>query len=601
MTADAAGLDFAALFSALPTAYLVMSPELVILDANPADLRLLGRTRAELVGRYVFDAFPPSPDTLDDDGGNPLQRSFERARDTGVPDPLPMFRYDVLDQTTGQVRRRTWSLTSVPVRDPGGTTRWVLQRVMDVTDYVADLVAGRARPGAPDGCDPWARVDELEADLFAGTRELRSALAAQEATACRLAALAEVAVQLGGVETVQEVTDVVAGTGLAALGAVGGALALREDSSSVVRLTVAGASADEAAASARALCSWVVQHDRPVALTGPEGARGWSAETGAEVELPGSATWLAVPVRGAGRVLGALLATWDRPRPPGDDEAQLVEALASQAGDAVRRIRGIAAERRAAASSRAVAETLQRSMLSAPAAPRGVQLAVRYLPASHAAQVGGDWYDAFLQADGAVNLVIGDVVGHDIHAAAAMGQLRSLLRGIVVAGSPGPTAALATLDTAIAQLDLRTYATVGLARLEQDPDDRCRGTTRLRWASAGHPAPVVVDSRGAAVPVPDPAGHLLLGVDAGCTRGDVVVTLDQGSTVLLFTDGLVERPGEDVARGVARLQDLLVELAGRDLEQLCDEVLHRLVDGHPADDVALVAARLHPGAGVRPA
>jgi serine phosphatase RsbU (regulator of sigma subunit) len=90
-------------------------------------------------------------------------------------------------------------------------------------------------------------------------------------------------------------------------------------------------------------------------------------------------------------------------------------------------------------------------------------------------------------------------------------------------------------------------------------------------------------------------------VDAGCTRGDVVVTLDQGSTVLRFTDGLVERPGEDVARGVACLQDLLVELAGRDLEQLCDEVLHRLVDGHPADDVALVAARLHPGAGVRPA
>ena len=520
-----------------------------------------------------------------------------------MPDPLPMFRSDALDRATGQVRHRTFSLTSVPVTGPGGTTRWMLQRVVDVTDHLpdreADRGAGRDPAGDLDGCDPWARVGELEADLLAGTVELRRSLAAQEATARRLAALAEVAVHLGTVETVAEVVDVVAATGLAPLGVDSGALALREDGSSAVRLTVSGAPARGAPGrfgeSGRQLGSWVVQHDRPVVLAGPAAARRWSAETGAEVELPGPGAWLAVPVRGADRVLGALLAAWDRERVPGEDDVRLVEALAGQAGDAVRRIRGIAAERRAAASSRAVAETLQRSMLSAPTAPGNVQLAVRYLPASHATQVGGDWYDAFLQADGAANLVIGDVVGHDIHAAAAMGQLRSLLRGIVVAGSPDPTSMLSTLDTAIAQLDLRTYATVGLARLEQTPEDARRGVTRLRWASAGHPAPVVVDSRGSAVPVPDPAGHLLLGVDAGCDRGDVVVPLDQGSTVLLFTDGLVERRGEDLADGVARLQDLLVELAALDLEQLCDEVLHRLVDGHPADDVALVAARLHPG------
>jgi serine phosphatase RsbU (regulator of sigma subunit) len=200
---------------------------------------------------------------------------------------------------------------------------------------------------------------------------------------------------------------------------------------------------------------------------------------------------------------------------------------------------------------------------------------------------------AFLEADGATNLVIGDVVGHDIAAAASMGQLRSLLRGIVIGGSPGPAATLATLDTAITQLDLGTYATVGLARLEQTPEEKQQGVTRLRWASAGHPPPVVIDQDATLSPVPEPVGHLMLGVDRTSTRGEVVVTLRRGSTVVLYTDGLVERPGEDLAVGTARLEQLVTELGGLELEHLCDQLVQKLVHGRPVDDVALVAVRLH--------
>ena len=87
----AAGVDFGAVFHQQPTAYLLVDRDLVILDANEAYLRLLGRTREELVGRWTFDAFPPSADALDANGDNPLQVSFERARDTGEPDQMPLF------------------------------------------------------------------------------------------------------------------------------------------------------------------------------------------------------------------------------------------------------------------------------------------------------------------------------------------------------------------------------------------------------------------------------------------------------------------------------------------------------------------------------
>ena len=149
------------MFSALPTAYLVMDPDLVIVEANPAYLQLLGRTRDELIGRYVFDAFPPAPDGLDPDGTNPLQTSFERARDTGQPDVMPLFRYEVLDQETGRPVPRAWSLISAPVLDETGRTRLVLQRVEDVSEYLAE----RERIAESGPSSSWARLDGLEADL----------------------------------------------------------------------------------------------------------------------------------------------------------------------------------------------------------------------------------------------------------------------------------------------------------------------------------------------------------------------------------------------------------------------------------------------------
>jgi serine phosphatase RsbU (regulator of sigma subunit) len=215
--------------------------------------------------------------------------------------------------------------------------------------------------------------------------------------------------------------------------------------------------------------------------------------------------------------------------------------------------------------------------------------------------VGGDWYDAFMQPEGSTTLVIGDVVGHDTEAAAAMGQLRGLLRGIATYSDAGPAEVLRGLDASMTTLDMKTLATAAVARLEQTPDELSRGVTRLRWANAGHLPPLVINPDGTVAELAAWKGDLLLGVDPEATRRESVVTLDRGSTVLLFTDGLVERRNSDLDAGLARLRDALMELAHRPLEEMLDELLDRLVHGRPEDDVALVAVRLHRQDRPRPA
>jgi serine phosphatase RsbU (regulator of sigma subunit) len=191
-------------------------------------------------------------------------------------------------------------------------------------------------------------------------------------------------------------------------------------------------------------------------------------------------------------------------------------------------------------------------------------------------------------------LVIGDVVGHDTEAAAAMGQLRALLRGIATYSDAGPVEVLRGLDSSMTTLQLGTLATAAVARFEQTPDEMARGITRMRWANAGHLPPMAVNPDGSVAELATWAGGLMLGVDAAAERYESVVTLDCGSTVLLYTDGLIERRDSDLDQGLVRLRTALLELAGLPLQELLDELIERLVQGRPQDDVALVAVRLHP-------
>ncbi|MGY2126903.1 SpoIIE family protein phosphatase [Blastococcus sp. SYSU DS0617] len=237
---------------------------------------------------------------------------------------------------------------------------------------------------------------------------------------------------------------------------------------------------------------------------------------------------------------------------------------------------------------RALADALQRSMLTEPPDIPDCEVVVRYVPAAAGAEIGGDWYDAFQQPSGTTVLAIGDVVGHDTRAAAAMGQVRGLLRGISYSSGGSPAGVLTELDRALAGLALETMATALVAHLE--PQEA--GGMRLRWSSAGHPPPVLLDADGEVRLLDVAEADLLLGVQPGFVREDRAVALAPGATVLLYTDGLVERRDRDIDAGTEELLAVLRECAGLPLDEVCDRVLRRMFLPDAEDDVAVLALRL---------
>jgi serine phosphatase RsbU (regulator of sigma subunit) len=249
----------------------------------------------------------------------------------------------------------------------------------------------------------------------------------------------------------------------------------------------------------------------------------------------------------------------------------------------------LGAETAAARAAVQIAETLQRNLLGEPQRVPGLETAVRYLPATRHAQVGGDWYDAFPIPGGSTMLVIGDVAGHDAPAAATMSQYRGMLRAIAQSVVGSPAAVLAALDTASATLGLRTLVTAAVATVDVGQDGDDDGVT-LRWSNAGHPAPVLICADGAAVLLERPPDRLL-GVSPATVRRDHRVTLRPGDTVVFYTDGLVEQPGVFLDDGTARIVEKLGRIGREPLDQLCDHLVAGMT-GPIADDVALLAVRI---------
>ncbi|GAA6524971.1 SpoIIE family protein phosphatase [Intrasporangium sp. DVR] len=230
-----------------------------------------------------------------------------------------------------------------------------------------------------------------------------------------------------------------------------------------------------------------------------------------------------------------------------------------------------------------IAETLQRSLLPdrLPDVP-GVEVAARYVPATRDVQIGGDWYDVLQLPGGQVGLAIGDVAGHGVSAAATMAQLRMALR-VYALQDTSPSSVLRSVHRLVSQLPMPEMVTLLYAVL--DPN-----THLLRVASAGHPPALTADATGARflkVGLAPP-----LGVTAEACYDESSHRLEAGATLLLYTDGLVERRGEPITDGLDRLSTAAAPMANESLEHLCDHLLTSLIEPHRlADDVALVAVR----------
>ncbi|MFI9772876.1 PP2C family protein-serine/threonine phosphatase [Streptomyces sp. NPDC052415] len=296
----------------------------------------------------------------------------------------------------------------------------------------------------------------------------------------------------------------------------------------------------------------------------------------------GTHTAVVAPVRARRQVLGALTIGRSADRAPlTDDDLAMVE-------DLTHRIALGVDNARLHRETQHIAERLQRSLLPTLPKTGPLQMAARYAPAAVTAEVGGDWYDSFPLPSGSTTMIMGDVTGHDLRAAITMSQLRNMLRGIGCDRQEPPGHILHRLDLAHDILYPQATATCLYALLDQDGN---AGWT-ITYSNAGHPPPLLVTREGDTHYLRGGRG-LLLGVDPSLPRHHATETLPARSTVLMYTDGLIERRGEDLNHGMTRLRQHAAALAREDLDTFCDEVIVGKATDH-ADDIALLVARTPP-------
>ncbi len=294
----------------------------------------------------------------------------------------------------------------------------------------------------------------------------------------------------------------------------------------------------------------------------------------------GAGSLMFVPLVARQRVVGAMMLV-DGPsgRRFSHEDLALAADLGRRAGLTVDNARLYTREH-------GIALTLQRGLLPTLVDVPGLELAAEYLPAAEHNQIGGDWWDVFSLPDGAAALAIGDVMGHDLAAAAAMGQLRSVLRTCAWAGDT-PSRVLERMDQLVQGFAMAQLATCVYARLE--PPDAA-GHRRLRWANAGHLPPILL--------APDGSVHALTGavsvpLGAPCDeeRALAETTLAPGCTVLLYTDGLVETRAGDIDSDIARLMaDVGRHPPGDGPNALIKRLTGAL--GTLTDDIALLAVQV---------
>ncbi|WP_432543948.1 SpoIIE family protein phosphatase [Kineococcus sp. SYSU DK002] len=543
-----------AVLDAMAVGYLTLDHAFRYTRVNSQAERVLGRPRAELIGRTVWEVFPPLVGTETERQLRHVARTGEEvAFDTHFPAPL----------------RGSYENRVVPLPDGLGVY------LLDITERVA---AQRLSERNRERAETLAGV----ASAFTETADAETALV--EA--------ARSLVPRHGDWVIASVFDEGQGDWRGRLRDVG---AVHRDPALAgvleeYRTVRAGAWTETSAARAallggtgtRVTHTWPPDLERQLA---PGRARDLLTELA-------PASTLVLPLRGRGRTRGLLTLVRGRLRPPfTDEDVTELEELTRQIGLGLD-------NGRLYAEQRGLAEELQLSLLADLPAPDHLHLVARYVAATDGAQIGGDWYDGFVLRDGSTCLVVGDVTGHDRGAAVAMAQVRNVLRGVAHAVGDSPARVLLALERAMRDLAVDTLGTAVLARVEPGPPGAAAGRRVLRWSSAGHLPPLLLHADGRAELL-DREPDLLLGLGTGLDRHDHTTDLEAGDTLVLCTDGLVERRGEDLDVGLERLRRHVADLAGRTPDELCDALVERLADGRE-DDVALLVLQVLPGDRPRP-
>lgn len=421
--------------------------------------------------------------------------------------------------------------------------------------------------------------------------QLRAAVASADRSSRRWQVMTALSEALAAPTTVEEVSRVVARLSKAWLGALFGGITVLDEAGANLSYVDLD-DLDDVIPGGR---TFPVTSMRPSALAV---ARRQPLFVGSVDELddlaPGSGAIAAeargtsfayLPLQLGSRVLGSVALLWSTPQAFDAGERELLLGLARYAAQALERA-SLIAERRD------VARTLQTALLPRLPDVSWLEVAGRYLPAHVADAVGGDWFDAFTSATGAdgtehLTFAVGDVTGHDTAAAAVMGRLQATLRALAVDVPDSPDRLLTRLDHVMARTGVDRMATAVAASVRGAPG----GPVTMTWSNAGHLPPLYLAPDAAPEYLERPV-DLLLGLRADATRRTHSTVLAPGSTVLLFTDGLVERRGQAIDEGL----ESLAYAAGAHRDLALPALLERIVEvasagGHD-DDLVVFGLRV---------
>ncbi|WP_046495326.1 SpoIIE family protein phosphatase [Streptomyces odonnellii] len=549
-----------------PCSMAVFDTDLRLRRANGSAERTMNLTEADLRGLRSADFLPFDSEV------DKVRQAMTRVRDTGKPQYLENYI-----RVPGETRKHAWSNYMYPLQDENGCVRGVAITAHDIT------------------AQHWAhkRLQMLNAAGAHIGSTLDVAQTAQE--------LADVAIpEFADFVSVDLLESVVRGEEPTP-GSISGSIAFRRIAMKSVldgcpestrRPGEAGFHPEYSLAARAVIAGEVVQRSS----IDPEFAP-WLPEflgSARSVDEFSIHSVLAAPLRARGTVLG--VAVFARHRNPGvfdEDDLLLAEELTGRAAVCVDNARRYTRERDTAV-------TLQRSLLpQRTPSQAAVEVAFRYLPSDVLAGMGGDWFDVILLSSARVALVVGDVMGHGIHASASMGRLRTAVRTLADVDLP-PDELLTHLDDLVVRLST-----------EASPDDASQydpaaeaaggfGATCLyvvydpvsrvcTLARAGHPGPALVKPDGTVEFLDVPAGPPLgLG---GLPFEATQLTLPEGSLLALYTDGLIESRDRDIDMGIDQLRNALAQPA-TSLDNVCDTILGALPGQH-FDDIALVVARTH--------
>ncbi|MFJ3905480.1 SpoIIE family protein phosphatase [Streptomyces sp. NPDC090025] len=538
------------LFTQSPIGLATLGPDLRFVRVNDALARMNGVPPADHLGRRLTEVVPGV-------NAGALEALMRRVLDTGTA-VVDARRVGRTPADPG--RDHIWSNSYAPLLDHGGRPLGVIASLIDITDsQQAHIEVERAR-------HRFALLAEAGARI--GTT-LDLAQTAEEVVAFLVPQLADSA----DVHLLEAVLD--PDESSAAHRGVLRRLAARfPDPSAPTALLAPGqtfqipldSAYEQVITDARAMDLGIP--DIPQLLRDPrlEALRRYFAARIGSARL--------IPLVARGKVLGSVSVTRLRSREPFDDEDRiLMDEVVARAATNIDNARLYTTQRHAAL-------TLQRSLTN-NALPEvaGMELTGRYLPASDH-DVGGDWFDVVELPGGRTGLVIGDVMGHGVHAAAVMGQLRTAVRTLARHDVP-PVPMLRSLDTVVADLGEDEMATCVYA--VHDP-----ATGVWTIARAGHPPPAVVTPDGTVTFLDGPPGTPL--GTGGHEFGTEEIALPDGGLLVLYTDGLIEARDRDLDQGMARVGRALRDMS-RPLDELCDELLAGLPEGPAQDDIAMLLAR----------